>query len=576
MSLVVIVGGIVVVTIRHYTDPNVPPKSDTLEPSTINSLQDNKIQQHKNIQDGDHLTSINMNQLLRERLVHYCDGRQNEILNKYKCTTVWVNNKFRYDYSVVHHKDSISLKAKNKKTAEWLIDQYISYLSYADTCIKAGDLPPNIIDFEESFDRNFDFVYREPHFSPNLEKRYEPYSGANSVEEYWDLWGHNLYDELNKYGLMNSAFIKGKTKQICFSEKTLFNNVITYLNNRAESNNYDKLRSHRFVIMPLDNMTACDCSLCRKQGNTWKYATPAIIDFLDRLTDKFPDYAFYTVAYHSTQTPPKKPPKHLAGVLLSTSDLPQGITLDPQNDTIKVFVETANAWKNHTDTLFVWDYAANFNDFLTPLPVLYVLKKKLNFYRDCGISGIFLQGSGYDYSPFDDVKTFVATALMINGQLDVDELCRRYFAHFYPVSAEILANYYLSMEKTMEQRGKGFDIHGNMNKAVESYFQVDVFLAFYKNLEMLLKMKEMDGDEKNRLEKLLSALSYTWLQLELFRQIKSYDITRINEKTIHITPETETVIKRLLEYKNHGFKKYKETHGELQNYLGYWNKYTKK
>lgn len=570
LAVVVVVGSIVVDSIWRYTDTKAPQIPDITESSASNPFQNSKKRQYKITQDDDHLTGINMNHLLHERLTTCCDSRhRNEIINKYKSVNVWVNNKFRYDYGVEHHNDSLSLKVKDKKTAEWLINQYIRNLANTDTCIHAGDLPPNIINFSESLYRNFDFVYRDPHFSPNLEMRYKPVSGANSVEEYWDLWGHNLHDELTKNELINPIFIKGRTQQICFSEKTLFNNVSIYLNKRARSTSYDKLRTQRFVIMPLDNMTACDCPQCRKLGNTRIYATPAIIDFLDHLAEKFPDYTFYTGVYHSTQQPPKVPPKYrIAGVLLSTSDL-----FDQQNNAEEYFVETAKAWKNYADTLYVWDYAANFNDFLTPLPILYQLKKKLKLYRDCGISGIFLQGSGYDYSPFDDVKTFAATALMIDGQLDVDELCHRYFAQFYPVSAGILEVYYLTMEKTMRKR---LDIHGDMNNAIESYFQVDDFLEFYKKLGILLSMKEVDGNERERLEKLYSALSFTWLQTELYRQTGSYDIAKINEKTLEITPEIKTVAEKLSEYADHGFTNYKEKNGKLKNYMESWNKYVNK
>jgi len=335
------------------------------------------------------------------------------------------------------------------------------------------------------------------------------------------------------------------------------------------------MHSGRFLIMPLDNMVACVCSKCSSIGNSGGYATPAVVDFLGRLANKFPGYAFYTAAYHSTAQPPKQPPKHpISGVIISASELYTG-EFDQQTRELE-FLETASKWKNITDTLYVWDYATNFKDYLTPLPVLYELKKKLKFFRDCGITGIFLQGSSYDYSPFDDVKTYAATALMINGRLDVDMLCRHYFAQFYPVSAEILADYYLSLEKTMEQRKKPYRIDGSLGNAIDSYFIIDDFLEFYRKLGYLITDVQIANDEKKQLEKLYTALSFTWLQIAFHQQTGMYNIDNIRNRSLTVTPEIDIVIKRLSQYRRYKLINYREKDGYLGNYLKIWEKHSSK
>ena len=557
----IFLGGIMFVVFLHQTFLSASYISES-------EIQHAYIPHNSNVMIG-----VTMNELLHAELVKRIQSKTlyKNVIEK---TTVEVNHEFPCDYCVKLDNGRVCLKAKDEKTAKWLIQQYIRQLADTEKDIDIHDLPPSIIDCENDTFGNFDFVYREPHFSPNLKHRFQPVSGANSVEEYWDLWGHNLYGELKKYDLINPVFIKGGPQQICFSEKMLFNNVTAYLNKRANSYGHDRLHTCRFMIMPLDNRTACDCPQCKEHNNTRTYATPAIIDFMDRLSEQFPDYTFYTAAYHSTKLPPKRLPKSkISGVLLSTCDLPKGVALDPRKAGERDFMKTAREWRNYTDTLFVWDYAANYNDYLTPLPVLYILKKNLDFFHNCGITGIFMQGSSYDYSPFDDVKTFVATSLMINGHLDVDHLCRRYYSQFYPVSAEILVDYYLSLEKTMEQRKIPFDIHGNLDTAIRSYFDTDDFLEFYQKLGLLLENENFDNDEKKQLEKLYTALSFTWLQIAFHQQTGSYDITNANGRTLNITPEILTVIKRLSQHNLHHFINYREKDGYLGKYLSYWEKY---
>ena len=534
----VLLGGITVATTIYLMSDNSSIEFHSPEPS-IPDITSDMVIPTTHVPRSVNWTNTHLTELMQNEL----ERRTRCSTNSYINSTVEVDYKFRYDYGVEQNNGNVILKSKDQKTARWLIDQYIRYLSETDTCINADNLPPMIIDFKNVPYGNFDFAYREPHFSFNLEHKLHPVSGAHSVEEHWDLWGHNLPGELLKYGLDKNIYMSGNPRQICFSKQILFDSVSEYLKRRAESSNH-RLNSRRLLIMPLDNMVACECSRCRALGNRHRYATPAVVDFIDRLAGRFPDYTFFTAAYHSTAQPPNKRPKHrIGGVMMSASELYTG-ELDQQKKE-REFWETAMKWKNFTDTLYVWDYAANFNDYLTPLPVLYVLKKKLKFFRECGINGIFLQGSSYDYSPFDEVKTYVATALMINGRLDIDVLCHHYFAQFYPVSAEILADYYLSLEKTMEQRQLPCELHGNLGNAIDSYFIVDDFLEFYRKLGDLVTDDKLDAMEKKRLEKMYTALSFTWLQIELYRQTGSYDIEKLRGRTLTMTPEIETVINRL-------------------------------
>ena len=396
------------------------------------------------------------------------EGKNDSFLNIY----VEVSPSFEHDYSVESSGAKVILKAKNNKIALWLTKQYIKELSHSDSRINADDLPPSIIDWEKPY-ANFDFDYREPHFSPNLTNRYVPASGANSTEEYWDLWGHNIFKELSekKWDKSVYALNNGKidTAQVCFSSDSFFHLISEYL---SEKETNKEIKTGRFIIMPTDTMIVCSCDKCKKLGNSPNYATPSVYNLIEKLTKKFSKYSFYTVAYHTTSQPPpaSRQQNKINGILVSTSDLPKGVVLNEQDEDVLIFKDIVDQWKFFTDTIYVWDYAANFSDFLTPLPILYTLKKNLEFFRKCGIKGVFLQGCSYEYSPFDDMKTYVATALMINGQLNVDTLCRRYFSQYYPKSGKILADYYLSLEKSMDERKIPYDMHGSLDSTIVSYF----------------------------------------------------------------------------------------------------------
>ena len=130
-----------------------------------------------------------INAYLTDRLQNELEKRTRCNTNHYPKAVVDVDNSFRYDYGVEQKNSNVILKTKDQKTAIWLIEQYIRYLANNDACIDVVNLPPMIIDIRNEPFGNFDFTYREPHFSTNLERRLQPVSGANSVEEFWDLWG---------------------------------------------------------------------------------------------------------------------------------------------------------------------------------------------------------------------------------------------------------------------------------------------------------------------------------------------------------------------------------------------------
>lgn len=60
---------------------------------------------------------------------------------------------------------------------------------------------------------------------------------------------------------------------------------------------------------------------------------------------------------------------------------------------------------------------------------------------------MFLNGSGCDYVPFDDMRTYVLSALMLDPGQSPEALMRRYFAENYPRSGELLAGFCADAER---------------------------------------------------------------------------------------------------------------------------------
>lgn len=466
-----------------------------------------------------------------------------------------------HDYCIIRTDKTISLTTRDERAMLWLEYQLISYLASENSNIDANDLPPSVISFATEC-RDFDFIYREPHFLPNMEYEYAPLIGTDMVETAWGLWGHGI-EKIVKSEPDNAIYAREKGKvtkeQFCFSSLELYMLIKSYI-----IDNYGEKQNLKFTIMPNDNRIACDCERCIDAGNTFGNAAPALNIFVSKLAKSFPEHTFYTAAYLTTEMPPGESYPTNTGIIISTIDLPKGVALQPSGAVSK-FVGLTNTWKAKTSNIYVWDYAANFDDWFTPLPVLLALQKQLKFFKEHNVNGVFLNGSGYDYSVFDDVKTHVAAALMMNVNADVADICRKYFVHFYPESGEHLADYYLSLEQKAMKINKPYQMYGSIEKSI-IINDPQAFVEFYDSLESYIK--KSTGEEKDKLIKLQTALSFSRLRLASALGSSTYGFGTKANNTIVPHPEIELYINRLRRYKNYeDMRNYKEADGLLEDYI---------
>ncbi len=494
-----------------------------------------------------------------------------EVTDKSINIHVSVDPELPSDYYIENRGRQTTLAAKTEATMEWMAYQILAQLAEHTTQFDVADLPPATMPHvhNSKYIGEFSFSYRDPHFGPNLDKEKSTMLGTNSVESSWGIWGHNLAKVLGNQRADVFAKVDNSVNrtQICFANNETYKLIESYITtNYGDGSNGIQY----FMIMPNDNKIVCTCPQCTSLGNTADNATPAVSALVKRLALRFPQHIFFTSAYLSTQQAPKdKWPKN-TGVLMSTIDIPKGVALSRNTQSMEKFLLTLDDWKKCTPNIYIWDYAANFDDYLTPLPVLYGLKKQLEFYKSWGVRGVFLNASGYDYSTFDDMKTYAASALMINTDLEVDSLCRRFFVKFYPVAGVAMSNYYLGLEKKMEKNKSPYNMYGSFKESL-SYLDKNEFVEFYNAIDSLRRAAQ--EPEKTRLNKLYTALSYTRMQVAYLQRNGQYGYATSRGKTVAINPEIKYIYKQLAEYKQYkDLQNYKEDMGSIQVYLNSWTK----
>lgn len=367
---------------------------------------------------------------------------------------------------------------------------------------------------------------------------------THNVDNDWALWGHNLWRVVGKdapdevYALIDG---KRDKKQFCFSSPKLYSLIDAWIMDQWGP------RGWRFSIMPADNKKVCQCDGCKKAGNTAQSATPAVAAVLARLARKYPAHKFFMTAYHTTKEPPKEPLPKNAGVMLSTMDIPMRYVFN-ESAGYRRFDAMVKAWKKVTPLLYVWEYDRNFDDYLTPYPCLMIMQQRLRYYQEAGITGVFINGSGEDYSTFDDVQSYVLSRLLRDVNADVEALVRQFYAEYYPECGKMIGDYYLSLEKKLRRTNRIMPYYGTMDETIQAYLDPKEFVRFWIDLDK--KSKGVEGNERQLVNRMLTAMAYTRLQLKPSEE------------------DSEELIIILKDYKSvPGLLNYKETDGSLEKYL---------
>lgn len=376
---------------------------------------------------------------------------------------------------------------------------------------------------------------------------------TNHVDYDWDLWGHNLKKIVgNKPDVKVYAHISDTLcrSQFCFTSPELYRIIESYILDQygVGASEY----SAKICIMPQDNKMACTCHRCVKIGNREGNATPAVTQMICRLAKRFPHHTFFTSSYHTTSIPPNNILPDNVVAIISAIDLPMRVDFSKTKGYEK-FMETVKGWSRVCKKMYVWDYERNFDDYLSPFPCLKAMQARIKLYQKVGIRGVFLNGSGDEYSAFDDMQTVVLAQMLNNPDIDVDKAVEDFFREAYPQTWQLLTDYYLGLERVVVETNHLLPLYGNIEEIIESYLDADKFTTWRRTLDKAAKSTEKP--ERTRLNYLLTGLSYTQLQIMQLQQ--DTDADEIEELCAILRGHSELK----------GMTYFSESYGKIDDYI---------
>lgn len=350
------------------------------------------------------------------------------------------------------------------------------------------------------------FEYRDVHL-PRLSVDEEKKLQLNSVDRDWGIWGHNIAVVLPKNPAPSIYSKTGNStnrEQFCFSSDMLFKYIKDFIDD-----SYGRNGTVRFAILPNDNSIVCQCEECKEHGNTQDDASGAVYYMIERLSREYPQHIFFTSFYRTTRSLPSHPLPDNAGVLVSAMLYPLSQVETAQE---KEFIRILRDWAKVTRRLYVWDYINNFDDYLTPFPIFDVFQRRFRLYEDAGVTGVFLNGSGEDYSTMSRIKTHVLAALMSDPNVDWRSELRDVCDRLYPVAGRAICDFMIRQEQMVKDKGRVLPIYEGVLAASKIYLPADEFIRFHD--ELINAIPYIKDPERTEVQMMIRAMMFTRLELQ--------------------------------------------------------------
>lgn len=501
--------------------------------------------------------------------------RSNNLNKNYNYILLRVNPTQKEDFCIYKKDQNITIQGTTSQNLAYAVDDFFkryTNLNFEHIKENKEDLIVDTIEIPEEFSDCSSpvFEYREPYYSTNFDSNFRSWNKTNFLELEWGIWGHNLNKVVKDIKVPESIYARVGNKrvkdQFCFTSDSLFK----YVNEKVKITYDSDHALNKYMILPNDNDIVCSCGTCKAAGNTNTDAAPAVFTFLNKLAKDNRELSFFTTAYITVKNTPRFKAETNTGVFYSTIDIQKGIAIE-NSKYFKEFQEEITKWRKYVNNVYIWDYTVNFDNYFDIYPIVKVTQQNLKLYNKLGVNGVFLHGSEYDYSTFQELKATLFAKLLWNPNINVDKEIDDYFhTRFSTKLADVLTNYYTFIENSFDTNNKELSIYSGINKTVKKYLDPKVFFDFYNEFNTHTQQNKFDK------EYLKVATGLTFLKLEIMRDygLGAYGFGTLNEdKEIIVKNEAAVLLDNLSAYsKAANLKTYNERGYKIDDYINSWRK----
>lgn len=375
------------------------------------------------------------------------------------------------------------------------------------------------------------FIYRECYYPAAHEAEYLEWNQLQQLDDLWGVWGHSYNKLVPAQTWFKShpeyfALVKGRRQatQLCLSNEDVYKIMVAELKKRM-ANSPDAIY---WSVSPNDDNGFCECDKCRALDNEQGSHAGSLIKFVNRVAAAFPDKKFTTLAYGYTHKAPKMKPAENVYVFLSDIDAFRDKPL-AEEGSAGTFRSDLKAWHGLTENLFVWDYVTQFTNYLAPFPNFHTLQPNMQYLKDNGVKGMFVQGSGDTYGEWAELRSYVIAKLFQDDKANVKQLVSSFIKDYYGGAAKYIQQYYDLVEQKLMDSHRKLDIYGNPVNEWKTWLSPEAMEQYSNLFDKAEGAVEGTPQLQDRVMRARLPLEYTVLQQARFYGIEKHGFWMENE-----------------------------------------------
>jgi hypothetical protein len=392
-------------------------------------------------------------------------------------------------FSIHTHDGQIIFKGGNEKgilySVYTFLEDYFSCRMYSDVLTysysKNISLPEISIHQEPCFD------FRELHMPiARQNQKYRDWHKLDMKEgkNAWGLFVHTFDDFIpyEKYFKRHPEYfsslngIRIPDGQLCLSNPDVLEITISYLKEKMK----EKPEALFWSVSQNDTYKPCECDNCKKEYEEYDGYSGAMVHFVNKVAEEFPDKVISTLAYQYTRSAPTKiKPADNVNIMFCSIECNRSRPLKTDESSASFRKDTED-WCKLTHNIFMWDYVVQFRNLVSPFPNLRVLQPNIQFFRDNGIKMMFQQGSGGLISEFVELRSYIIAKLLWDPDADVEELIVDFTNGYYGSAGIQIRQYIEKMHNALDSTNGDLGIYGYPYDGIITYLTPELIKNYEK------------------------------------------------------------------------------------------------
>lgn len=331
-------------------------------------------------------------------------------------------------------------------------------------------------------------TFRDTYYTPTNDKHYVNFHklshDENGDKPDWGLWVHTFthlvppaqyYAKHPEYYSLRNG--KRVPTQLCLSNP----HVLEILCESLAKEMAEKPEAKYWSVSSDDNFGYCECDQCKKMDDIDGSPTGSVIQFVNKVAERFPDKIISTLAYQYSRAAPKVTiPANNVNIMFCNIECnrSEAIVTDPSSESFRKDMED---WAKITDNILVWDYVIQFKNLVSPFPNFHTLQPNIKYFVDNNVVALFEQGNREKGGEFADMRSYIISKLLWNPYANADSLMSDFCEGYYGSAGVYIKRYINQMTANLQANGAQLTIFGSPCDAANSYLKT-TYLETYNNL----------------------------------------------------------------------------------------------